>query len=949
MINKKGEYEAIVQFKMEKSEQQNALVKVEKKKRKIRKWIVLIFLLIAIAVSYIIYRGNYLETLELGENYLSVFWKNVVYQISTFMTNFIILFLLIYITNKRIKKGLIPFFEEEGKKIPKMPNKSIAFIVSLIVSFLVTNMMLKKLMLCINLTAFEMADPVIGLDIGYFIFVQPFLQFLLRYLIYISVGITIYAAFYYIVVFNLFFNGVSREALKKSKILKQLCNNIIIIAIFISTAIFIETFNVGLQKFLNLGTYSLWGAGISEVTIKLWGYRILSVIIVISVIIAMHHLKKKNTKKVLTSLSVVPIFLMAMLIVLIGFNIIFINSNELDRQQEYIKANIQSTKQAYGINIDEVSLNENETITKEILNQNINIIDNIDITNKDIVLNNLNTSQTNKGYYTYRNTQVALKNVDGNQTLVYISPREITDSAGTYNNKTYQYTHGYGVIVTSASKVNENGTLIHLQKGFENTENDIISISEPRIYFGLEAKDTIVTNSNGKKEFDYPLLDSATAENAENIYDGQAGLNLKFLDRLVLAFKEHDLKLAFSGKVNANSKILINRNIIERAKTLMPYVLYDENPYLVTTNEGKLVWVIDGYTVTECYPYSQRISLDENNLLKRMDINYIRNSLKVLIDAYDGTINYYITDKNDPIISAYQKIYPELFIDDTSLIPEEIKEQFIYPEFLYNIQAEILERYHNVQTDVLYRQDDIWNIATHNTSKVTTKVGTEITPYYTMLKTVDNENATLGLVLPYTPKGKQSLISYLVGRYENGEAKLTLYKYQTDSNVLGPMQIDTQLEQDERISEEISELNALGTKISKSMTVIPINNSLLYVEPIYQQYVNDEKATPILRKIIVASGNKVAIGDTLKEALTNLISQNAVDIEIESTDDIEGVIDAIIKANQNLIQSNKNNNWEMAGKDMSKLQELITKLEKLMKENENKDTQNKVESGNVLD
>ena len=334
-----------------------------------------------------------------------------------------------------------------------------------------------------------------------------------------------------------------------------------------------------------------------------------------------------------------------------------------------------------------------------------------------------------------------------------------------------------------------------------------------------------------------------------------------------------------------------------------------------------------------------------------MDINYIRNSLKVLIDAYDGTINYYITDKNDPIISAYQKIYPELFIDDTSLIPEEIKEQFIYPEFLYNIQAEILERYHNVQTDVLYRQDDIWNIATHNTSKVTTKVGTEITPYYTMLKTVDNENATLGLVLPYTPKGKQSLISYLVGRYENGEAKLTLYKYQTDSNVLGPMQIDTQLEQDERISEEISELNALGTKISKSMIVNPINNSLLYVEPIYQQYVNDEKATPILRKIIVASGNKVAIGDTLKEALTNLISQNAVDIEIESTDDIEGIIDAIIKANQNLIQSNKNNNWEMAGKDMSKLQELITKLEKLMKENENKDkdTQNKVESGNVLD
>ena len=936
---------------MEKSEPQNALVKVEVKKRKIRQLLVLAFFVIAIIVSYVTYRGNYLETLELGEQYLSVFWKNVAYQFSTFIANFIILFLLIYITNKRIKKGLVPFFEEEKKKIPKMPNKSIAFIVSLLVSFFATNIMLKKLMLCINMAAFEITDPVIGLDIGYFVFIQPFLQFLLRYLLFIVVGLTIYGAFYYIVVFNFLLDGVSRETLKKSRLLNQLCNNIIVIAILIAITIFVETFNVGLQKFINLGSYAIWGAGISEVTIKLWGYRILSVIIMVSVILAVHRLKKGDTKRMLTALAIVPAFLILMLVSLLGFNLIFINSNELDKQQDYIRANIQSTKQAYGIDIDEVSLAENETITKEILNQNMSIIDNINITNKDIVLNNLNTSQTNKGYYTYGTTQVSVKDINGNPSLVYITPREITDSAGTYNNKTYQYTHGFGVVITSASKVDENGTLLHLQKGFEASANDVITISEPRIYFGLETNDTVVTNSKGKKEFDYPIIDSATAENKENIYQGQAGLSLNFFDRLVLAIKENDLKLALSGNVNSNSKILINRNIIERAKTLMPYILYDENPYLVTTKENRLVWVLDGYTITECYPYSQRLTLETDNVLNKIDISYIRNSVKVLIDAYDGTISYYITDKNDPIISAYQKIYPDLFIDDINSIPEEIKEQFIYPEFLYSIQAEILERYHNVQTDVLYRQDDIWEIATHNTSKVLTKIGTEITPYYAMIKTVNNKNSTLGLVLPYTQYGKQNLISYLVGSYENGQPKLTIYKYQADSNIAGPMQIDTQLEQDERISEEISELNALGTKISKNMIVIPIDNSLLYVEPIYQQYVNDDKATPVLKKIVVASGNKVAIGDTLEEALNNLVSQNAVDIEIENTDDIEGVIDAIIKANQNLKQSNKNNNWEMAGKDMSKLQELITKLEKLMKENNNnnKDAQNKIESGNVLD
>ena len=917
---------------------------IHKKISKTKKWVVLIFLALVLIVTYVNYRGEYLEILELGENYLSIFWQNSTNYLITFVVNFIAIYLLIRITNKRIKKGLIPFFEKEKKTMPKMPNKSIAFIGAIIVSFVISGTVLEKFMLCINATNFGVTDVVLGYDIGYFIFVQPLIQYVLYYIVYAIVGLTAYAVLYYIVVFNLCFEGVDREVLSKGTLLKQLCTNIMFAAIFIAMIIFVETQNVGLQKILTLQNgeepYVLWGAGISEVTIKLWGYRILSVLVIISIAMGIHYLKKKLTKKTIISLAIVPTYLIAMLIVLVGFNTIFVNPNELDKQQNYIKANIDATKQAYGIDIEEVNLSGNETITSEIIQQNKNVIDNIALINKDIVLKNLNIVQTSKGYYTYNSVHPATYNVNGEQSLVYVAPREISNSSSTYNHKTYEYTHGYGTIITSATSTDKTGNIEYLQKDFNS--NEVVKISQPRIYFGLETNYTAVTNSN-KVEFDYPITSSTKAENAENVYDGQAGLSLNFFDRLILAIKENDLQLAFSNKVNSESKILINRNIIKRAKTLMPYVSYDEDPYLVTTNDGKLVWVIDGYTTSECYPYSQKLTL-EDGIINKKQINYIRNSVKVLVDAYDGTVKFYITDRNDPIIMAYQKMYKDLFVDKDETIPEDISKQFIYPEYLYKIQAEIMKRYHNIQTDVLYRGDDIWEIATRNTTKLLNKSGIEIDPYYTIVKTVDNENTTLGLVLPYTPYNKQNLTSYLIGSYENGQAKLSLYRYPSDSNVLGTIQLDTQIEQDETISKELETLNITGTKVIRDMVVVPINNTLLYVEPIYQQYMNEENSTPILKKVIVASGNKVAIGNNITEALRNLVSQSAVDIEVEDTETIEGLIQAIIKANNNLKQSNSNNNWEMAGKDMTRLQALITKLEKLQKQNQKVQSSNFVEN-----
>ncbi len=483
-----------------------------------------------------------------------------------------------------------------------------------------------------------------------------------------------------------------------------------------------------------------------------------------------------------------------------------------------------------------------------------------------------------------------------------------------------------GEIIVSATESTATGNVQYIQKDVSGKDEQI-KIKQPQIYFGLETDEIIATNAKNKQEYDY------TDENGTDYtstYEGKAGLQLGFLDRLILGMTKGDLNLAFSNEITDDSKILINRDVITRAKKALPYLIYDENPYTVITKEGRIVWVIDAYTVSSQYPYSQYTSIEHDGI--KENINYIRNSVKVIVDAYDGTISYYITDRTDPIAMAYRNIYETLFVDLDEPIPDDIASHFVYPEFLYNVQTEILKVYHNVKPDVLYRADDLWDIAKYNSVKSTKSTGTYMTPYYTMVKTAEGEQ--FGLVQIYTPDEKQNIISYLVGSTEGSNNQLKLYKFSADSNIVGPLQLDKQIEEDEAIAAELELLNTTGTKLTKQMIVVPINNTLLYVEPIYQTMLN-ESEVPILKKVVVASGNKVAIGDTLTKALENLLSKYAVDIEVENTDDIEGLMEAIIKANKNLTESNNNNDWEMIGKDIKRLQDLITSLE-TVKEQEDK-------------
>lgn len=457
------------------------------------------------------------------------------------------------------------------------------------------------------------------------------------------------------------------------------------------------------------------------------------------------------------------------------------------------------------------------------------------------------------------------------------------------------------------------------------------------MYFGLETNETIVTNAKNKKEYDY------TDENGTDYtttYTGEAGLNLNTIDKLILGITKGDINLALSSEITSESKVLINRQVVERAKKALPYLIYDENPYTVINEEGRIIWVVDGYTISSSYPYSQYTTIEYNGTKQK--INYIRNSVKVLIDSYNGTVSYYITDRTDPIIMAYRNIYPTLFKNIDEEIPQNIVEQFKYPQYLYDVQSEMLKIYHNVKPDVLYRSDDLWDFAKYNSIKSTKSTGTELESYYVMVKETNEEK--VGLIKIYTPNEKQNIISYLVGTIDGSKNKLKLYKFSQDSNIFGPMQLDKQIEEDEAISKEIETLNVTGTKITKQMIIVPINSTLLYVEPIYQTMLN-ESNVPLLKKVVVASGNKVAIGDTLEKALENLLSKYAVAIEVENTDDIEGLIEAIIKANNNLTNSNANNDWELMGKDIKRLQELIDTLE-TMKEEADKEKEDSQQNTN---
>ena len=527
-------------------------------KKNVRTILVAIFILVIAISMYIATRGSYLEYKELGDKYLTIFKTNTIYQYSIMGVNFIVTFVIMYFTNRGIKKGLKVFFDEEKKDIPKLMNKSISLVIAVVSSILVENLFTQKVILYASNVSFEKTDLIFNLDISFYMFVEPLIKMILSYVMGIFIFLIIYSIVYYIFVFNRYFDGIDKDTLKKSYLIKYILRNVRILSIFYAIYTLIGTLDIVFSGFITTNSkLQLTGAGLTDVTIKLWGNIILAIVIVVSAFLATANIKKENKSGTIKNLLVIPAYMFCMFIVMFGFNVIFVNSNKYDKEKEYIERNISYTKEAYGINLEDETIEYSGTITTDEIKNNQNILDNSVIVNKKNVLDKLNSEQSEKGYYIYQTAGITKFTQNDKTSLVYVSPREISASRRTYNSKTFEYTHGYGAILTSAVSTTEDGDLEYVN----NNISDISLIKKPQIYYGLKTDNAIAVGNTNVNEYDYT---DGKGKEYTTTYDGKSGLQLGFLDRFILGIKSQNPNLAFSRKINKNTKILINRNIMKK-------------------------------------------------------------------------------------------------------------------------------------------------------------------------------------------------------------------------------------------------------------------------------------------------------------------------------------------------------------------------------------------------
>ena len=675
-----------------------------------------------------------------------------------------------------------------------------------------------------------------------------------------------------------------------------------------------------LQKESVKGAY-LTGAGFLDVNIKLWIYRIISIVIIIAVYNFIRGIKKEESKKILFSIILIPAALIVVFIVNIAIDSIFLRGNDIDREKEYILQNIRATEEAYNINVENKEIAKGTDITSEKIKKDSELIEKLPMVTPDVVKETLENNTDNKekkSLYKYGNPNL----VKNGNAYDYLTTREIDDKDKTLTNKIYKYTHGNFGILTSSSKVNKNGYLLNVSEKFEGQELNGTKIKEPRLYYGENTNSNAIVNAKDIKEYDYP---TSTLTNKENNYNGKGGIKLSLLERIALAITKGSTELVFNNNIVENTKVLLNRQIVERTKKILPNIRYDKDPYLVVEDDGGLAWVIDGYTVTSRYPYSQKVSIEADKGGKER-INFIRNSVKVVIDAYNGTVDFYVTDTTDPFISTIMKTYPTLFKNYNEL-SENIKKQMRYPQYLFDIQAKVLTTYHNSDVDNIYRADDRWEVAEVSGSGTRSS-----TSMYTLLKKGDELKPAI--ITTYTPEKRKNIVSYLVGQTENGANKLTMYRYNEKSE-LSLSFIDTQIEKDEKVQKEMRELTTLGTELKTVRILLPYEDTTLYIKSIYQVFLNED-SVPVLKKVIVANKGKVGIGNTLKEAMQRMLTENAIDIDVRDLANEDELKDAIIKQNKTLKDVMKQGDFEYTGKDIQRLIKLVDQLEEVSKEKKKK-------------
>ena len=448
-------------------------------KESIKRIIVIIFIVLIAIFTFISTRGSFLEYKELGEKYVSIFKTNLTYRYTIMAINFLVTFTIMFFTNRGIKKGLKVFFDEEKKEMPKLFNKSISLVIAVISSIVVGIVFTPKVILYASNVSFEKTDLIFNLDISFYMFLEPLIKMGLIYIMIILAFLIVYSMIYYILVFNKYFEGIDKETLKNSFLVKHIIKHTRFLSIVFAIYTLIGTLDIVFSGFITTSSkLQLTGAGVTDVTIKIVGNIIFSILIVISIFMATSNLKKGNKSKLIKNILVIPAYLVFMFVVMVGFDLIYVSSNKYDKEKKYIERNIEYTKQAYGINAENETIDYSGTITTDEIKENRNILDNAVIINKKQALEKLNQEQSEKGYYTYVTAGIDKYTLNDNIKLVYVSPREILNNKRTYNSKTFEYTHGYGAILTSATSTTEDRDIEYLKNDALESNN----IKTPQIY-----------------------------------------------------------------------------------------------------------------------------------------------------------------------------------------------------------------------------------------------------------------------------------------------------------------------------------------------------------------------------------------------------------------------------------------------------------------------------------
>lgn len=952
-------------------------------KYSLRILIALILIGIFLFISLIGFITDYLWFKEL--KYVGVFFTKLFTQLKIGIPTFVILTFLSYIYFKLIKKKyyhrIISDDIEKAGTINWISWLLAAVFGGIVTYFVVTNLWFSWLQF-INGKQFNIKDPIFGLDVSFYVFKLDFLTQLNTIFIIVLALYLVMTILYYILLIlnrpprifkdenaesfeepdrfdgsnaniggstkkydglfkgtpleNLFakidkagqkreyerninkagdsFGGAKLDDQNMKMLFSIAAPQLMVAGALLFAMIFIH-FVLAQFELLHAHTGAVYGAGYTDTHITLWIYRILSVLSLAGAVMVVVGVKRHRLK----TIFVVPMIMIVLGILGVGTEAavqnLIVSPNEIAKESPYLERNIKYTQKAYGL--DKVKIRtfsaDNKLTAKDIKN-NDPTISNIRINDYEPAEAFYNQTQAIRQYYEFNDVDVDRYMINGEYTQSFLSPREIDEEkiSQTWLNKHLKYTHGYGITLSRVDEVTSSGQpRMLIEKIPPESKIKEIKLKRPEIYFGELTNSYAITGAN-EEEFDYPDGDN----NAYSRYKGKAGIKLSPLNRFMFAIREKSLKLLVSTNVNSKSRIIINRNIAQRAKAIMPYLKYDDDPYMVTVN-GKLYWIIDAYTRSDRFPYSEKT--DEEGT------NYIRNSVKVVIDAYNGDTSYYVVDENEPIANTFKKIYPELF-KSADKMPTEIKKHLRYPNALFDVQAKVYRRYHMNDVKVFYQNEDLWDIA----NEIYGTKEKPMIPNYYIINLPGEKKAEFVNSISFTPKDKKNMTGLFLARNDGDKyGELVLFKLPKSKVVYGPRQIEAQIDQDTEISKEFSLWDSAGSKYSRgNMFVIPIENSLLYVEPVYLEA--SESSIPEVKRVIVAYGDKIAYKQTLGEALDTLFGQGTTSRNkkpgqgkvVTQADLIRRAKSTYDKA----VEAQKKGDWAEYGKNMKELENILKQL-----------------------